>query len=121
VKLRARAHSFPTGDNFHSFVLELATDSAFSSPIASRRFGRELGEGFSSAFEVTDRAVLRDSSLPAQSQGPSLSFDRPRALHARLRFFQHDSVLNGVHEADIDSALTVWQQQFDLNREFAEE
>jgi hypothetical protein len=110
LQLRPRGHAFPTGDNFHSFVLEVSADPSFGKLLARRRFGRELGKGFVSSFLVSDRAMLRDTSLPASSPGPSLSFDRPAAPHvyARLRFFQHDSVVEHVSSADASSALSVW-------------
>jgi hypothetical protein len=116
VDLQPRAHAMPTGDNFHSFVLEVATEPAFANVLARKRYGRELGVGFDSPFQVSDRALLRDTSLPADAAGMTLTFDRPNAarIFARLRFFQHDSFINGRSSAEAASAITAWQGDFSL-------
>jgi hypothetical protein len=116
VGLKPRGHTLPTGDNFHSFVLEVAADAGFAKLLASKRYGRELGVGFQSPFQVSDRALLRDASLAADAPGMNLTFDRPRAarVFARLRFFQHDSFINGRSSSEAATALTAWQDVFSL-------
>jgi hypothetical protein len=116
VGLKPRGHSLPTGDNFHSFVLEVAADAGFVKILASKRYGRELGVGFESPFQVSDRALLRDTSLAADASGMNLTFDRPRAarVFARLRFFAHDSLINGRSSPEAATAITAWQDAFSL-------
>lgn len=114
VALKPRGHALPTGDNFHSLVLEVASDAGFANVVARKRYGRELGVGFESPFQISDRALLRDASLAADAPGMSLTFDRPGSprVFARLRFFQHDSFINGRSSADAASAITAWQGDF---------
>jgi len=115
LQLRPRGHSFPTGDLFHAFVLEVCREPGCARPLVRKRYGRELGKGFVSAFLVSDRAVLRDTSLPAASPGLSITFDRPDAgrLFARLRFFRQDGVLDRVSSPEEESATTVWEMSYE--------
>lgn len=116
VELAARGHSLPTGDLFHSFVLEVATNPDFEPLLASARYGREFRTEFTPDQRVSTRVLLRDTSVPASSPALTLTFDTPMQtrLFGRLRYFLHDSVLNHASSRDSSNASTVWSAALEL-------
>jgi len=116
VELAARGHSLPTGDLFHSFVLELSTSADFAQPIASARYGREFGAKLDPK-QVSTRLLLRDTTVPSSSPALTLTFDTPAQtqLFARLRYFLHDSVFNDESSRDSGTSSTIWSARLELS------
>jgi hypothetical protein len=112
LEFAERGHSLPTGDLFHSFVLELATDPEFRHVLVRRRYGREFDGAFDSNFVWLNRGESRDSRLNDKRASLTLTIDRPstKSLWGRLRYFKNDPWVRGQWAPDLSSASTIWNE-----------
>lgn len=112
LEIAERGHSLPTGDLFHSFVLELATDPEFRDVLVRRRYGREFDGAFDSDFVWLNGGESRDRRVHDKRAGLTLTIDRPlaKSLWGRLRYFTNDPWVRGQWAPDLSSASTIWNE-----------
>lgn len=113
-KVAARGHLTPSGDLFHSLVLEVSQAPDFARLFSQHKWARFYRKGFYEPGVLWDRVLVANNGLRPDERNVAVTLDMPSdgPTWARLVYYYHDHHLGGRFEGGPElQYLVLWEDQ----------